>query len=32
MHWTLPDLLLLPVEYYTELVAILEEEAKKHDT
>lgn len=31
MRWTLPDLLALPVEYYDELIAMLNEEAKKGD-
>lgn len=29
MHWTLPDLLALPADYYAELLAMLEDEAKK---
>lgn len=28
MHWTLTDLMTLPVSYYVELIAMLDEEPK----
>lgn len=31
MHWTLEELLSLPVDYYTELIAMLEEEARQRE-
>lgn len=31
MHWTLPELLALPVEYYDELIAMLNDEALRRD-